>query len=1069
MGRGSKEAGKGASGESSLLQAELTAFMREASRWSATEVTSDTLLPALQQLPPGEPSSFFASGYLRCPSIENGASCLISATNHMKHAAALAKADAGDDGHGKKGGGSSRLIFDQPLKITSCAPIGFHGVWFMDRVELVGKGPAFFSHCVFGASVGFDAAVGSPMSSGFASVHLALDGICTFSKCEFRHRCGTGGAVGSHEVPALRALGRTRVQLANCTFTGPGVESTALALSGNAALEAECTSVVCCGGHGLIVGGNSNASLSRCFFEQNGAGVWVKDKGTLEIHGSSLKLARQGRSVLLLSEHGRCLAQDCLFLGCASASLEAIGRCIVVELDTSYLSLRSCELFWSDAENLVECEELTKVSDIAFSSSVCEATKDLGVCHVLLGERSAMTMSRCVLGLPLAEQPASQSPVVGVLLRSAPRRDFMPLYAVENTVVYGRCMGGDGVPRATAPAGCTTTPCWGLVLPGAADTNKDAERWQLARMWLTENSFLESDEAPLRDLSRAFTSFETYCSVTGTSPSAPDVEDDWSLDGATPVSSPCSLTTTKCFVDPLLEERRRSGAGAVHPPQRTWPTLLLPEDAILSTNLPLDVSPPERESTCPRQTPQKKIPTPIDEGSSDSTSLTSYDDVETENTDSAVANGTPVGLNRFMEASAEDTDKDENEPCLIDEPPHVCNAEAHLKRSMESKKWMHTKHIPELRTFSPIDIGDGDGTATDATPTPTSSVSLPKRKRSPANAKGPRKPQSHTLRNGSSRRQVWGEHQTMKASSGVEVVSHRIRHNLFISPHYPSTARAQKAQTLEANTSLPVTANFVVSASQPRSSTSPESLASARELPAKQLGGNVKGSSTELWSWEVPKPQNLPAERLGLHPEPEAQEEASRNPGTEKEEEAETTKARQQGVESTLDSTVEVEAPMGDATGRSAPPPGLAAQVRPPSSQPTPGRSPRASRLRRGKLRSKSLRHDNEFASKLSKAHPLSGRAEESQGARRGGEQPAHAEEGQAQAQESSGTVDRNGAPAACVAGSALNYAAQQGQGAKSHRCRSFRRGVATLRSASVSPRTSPRFLQRSLTKRRGV
>ncbi|RNF11243.1 hypothetical protein TraAM80_01031 [Trypanosoma rangeli] len=1018
---------------------ELSAFMRETLKWPATDVTPDSFLTAAQQLPGGHPSTLSVSGYISCPHIENTDSCLIIAAPLLKDATASATAGFGGYRCVKKGRDIPKAIFFQPLKITSFAPLGFHGVWFMNRVDVVGRGPVFFSHCLFGTSACSSGVVEASVPSAFACVHLALNGACTFSGCSFEYRCGVGRVVGDHEVPAMKASGHTRVHISKSSFTGLGAESTALALSGSATLEADYMSVARCGGHGLIVGGSSRASVFRCVFKHNGAGLWVKEKGTLEIRDSSLKLVHNGRSILFLSQYGCCLAHGCLFLSRAPASSESTGRCTVVARDKSYISLNLCELFWSNAENPLERKESTDAPNFPLSFNARETMKKSGLCHVLLREQSAATMSRCIIGLPIAVKPTNRTRAVGVMLRNTPRQDSITLYAVENTVVYGWCMESDGVPRSTVPAGFNAAPAWGLVLPAFSGPNGNAERRQLKRMWASNNRFMESSEMPLRDVSRVCTSYDTYCSVSGMPLLTPDVEDDLSAEGSKSFSSLVSSTMTHCFGDFLFEEGVTTGPSPMQRTQSTVRTFLNRGNGILTPNSLF-------ESTCPKRTLPKIGLKTLEEGKSDFTSLTSYSEGETENADFVVENKTPMRLSKIIESTDECTQKGEECFGLTGERSHLSEEVLHKgMSSSDISKWIVNKHCSCFKTIRPFVFSKED-----ATPIPL--VLLPKCGNAPVSKTDPKKSWHRSCTLTRNWHHDGGKHQLQRSSNCLEHVARRRRRSSHASLRYPSIAPTQRDHA-QRSTSTSVKAYEELLAYRSLMGTSPVLLDSRQGLSGARDCKKRKSALTKERLRQGPRVQQmLPTGKLGLCPGVAAQKRAFCNHGTDEEREIENDMVGQKRVKNVLDNAVGVRSSKGDTTGK-------ATQVRLPSSHPGPDHSSCASHITQRGVRKGFLRVDDDVWSKLSKSRLSLGLVDRLRPDQRESKQLSHDEDNnQAQLPESPVTKARNGVSGARVAGPAHNYATQQGHGARSRTSRPTRTELEASCVASLIPRTPPRF-----------
>ncbi|EKF31202.1 hypothetical protein MOQ_004966 [Trypanosoma cruzi marinkellei] len=640
MDLGEKETAADALRSTSFPLSELTTFMNDALSWPATDVTPDASLPALQKLLSGQPVRLCLSpGSYVCHIIENTASCLVAGASPVRDTAVSLTDRKGVSGFVGEDGLLSMVVFQQPIKIYSRAPLVFHRIWFMNIVEVVGGGSVFFSQCLFGASTWGDTVVGLPGSSQFASVHLAMDGDCFFFECDFDYRCGVAGWEGNNEMPAVKASGLTKLHILNSSFSGPGVESTALALFDTARLEADYISVVRCGGHSLILRDKSSAIVSRGVFDRNDSGVWVRDDGKLDIRESSLELVRHGRSGLVLSDRGHCLAHKCIFSAWA-AGPQSIGRCIVVASDNSYVSLSLCELFWRNGEDSIKLQELIKSPDPAPDSDTCEKMNDFGLCHVLLGGRSEATISRCVLRLPLTEESNGQISVIGVLLRSVPKRDSIILYAVENTIVFGWSMEGDDVRRAGSPVRDKSSHTWGLVLPYVSCQSEEKRLRQLATMWMTDNWFLESNEEPLKDASLVYSTYEGYFRGTGVSLVFPEVAKNKDVDDVNAVCSSNAFFMTSDFVNsPPVQDLENHSVNLYRTPGKPV-TSLVPGGAALTPTSLYENSPPWREHTCPEQSDVSLV----EEQGSDSTSLTSYSGSEKESPDITVAKKASLSL-----------------------------------------------------------------------------------------------------------------------------------------------------------------------------------------------------------------------------------------------------------------------------------------------------------------------------------------------------------------------------------------------------------------------------------------
>lgn len=517
-----------------LIQRTLTKLMQDSSKWPVTQVTPNFSLEELQRFQRDKPSSFYLSpGMYEAEVIENTASCLIAGAPFGDTETATAVNGDGRRVFVNNMSQSDMAIFQQPIKINSHTSLVIHGVWFTNRVEVTGKGPVYFSQCLFGATAWSSdvLASSSSLNPKFASVRVAVDGECCFSQCDFDNICGMAGTVGVNEVPVITACGCTKLNIFNSSFCGPGVVSTVLVLLDTSRLEADSISVVRCGGYGLVVRDKSRAVIFRSVFGHNGNGVWVRDKGNLEIRDSSIEAVYNGQCSLFLSNHGRCFAQYCSFSAWATHPY-SVGRAIVAARDHAHVSLSVCELFWkeaivSDKQQRYEAREelLHHSASSAIASANCEKSENFGFCHVLLRGRSEATLTRCILRMPIAQEPSAEFAAVGVFLQGVSQISSFPLYAVENTLVYEFRKGGNGVETKLSvqqESGWKggVPLMFGLVLPCILDGEEEKNLRQLATMWVLTNQFVESNEQPLKDASLICCSYDTYCELTGKSPFA---------------------------------------------------------------------------------------------------------------------------------------------------------------------------------------------------------------------------------------------------------------------------------------------------------------------------------------------------------------------------------------------------------------------------------------------------------------------------------------------------------------------------------------------------------------------
>ncbi|KEG15141.1 hypothetical protein DQ04_00171050 [Trypanosoma grayi] len=623
MGGGVDESDADVSQDSSALQSAIATFMRDATAWPMVYVTPHSLAEELRKLPSSQSSRLcLSTGKYGHGVIENTASCLILSASFANDETEVVEDPEKEYSLNRRERGSAMATLQQPIRINSSAPLAFHGVWFANRVEVAGRGPVLFSQCRFGASVTCQD-VRIPPPSPFASVHLAMEGVCTFSECDFDHDCGAAGMAGSNEVPAMTARGCTSLTIFNSSFSGPGVVSTALALLDGATLEANYMTIARCGGYSLVVGDRSSAVVIRSVFDQNQRGVWVKGRGNLEIRDSSVENTCHKQSSLLLTENARCSAHECVFEA-SDAGLNSSGKAIVVARDQAQLSLSACDLFWGESgahsskgpEKEGHREEFQSNPTTDPDRSQVE---DFGLCHVVLRENSEATLTQCLLRLPLFEGRSNQCAAVGVLLRGALRIDSLPLYAVENVVVYGYPMDRDtmaqgGTLRNHSDA---SRHLWGLVLPNSSSAGRARELEQLTRMWVATNRFIECDESPLADASLAYSSYDSYCKALGRCPVASDME--VSDENASLCSASSAGQTGR---HPSVA---RSTLGGAHSVQAgTCSTLELTPGC----------TPPRLEGTCPRKSDDEGPDTVSEsDANSGATSLTSFGADETSDDD----------------------------------------------------------------------------------------------------------------------------------------------------------------------------------------------------------------------------------------------------------------------------------------------------------------------------------------------------------------------------------------------------------------------------------------------------
>ncbi|EAN78661.1 hypothetical protein, conserved [Trypanosoma brucei brucei TREU927] len=447
--------------------------------------------------------------------IKNGAPCLIMGAAPPAASTDGESADSRKESRGDSGR-SLWSVFKQPVKIDAHSLIVFKCVWFANRVEVTGDGPVFFNECMFGAAAQ-RVHRGISSTESFASVHVSATNLCAFSECEFVHNCGSAADVGGSEIPVLLGSGRATLNVHNSSFLGSGVASTAMMLTDNASLEVENVSVSRCSGHSLIVSDTSSAVVFRSVFSQNSGSIWVRNQGSLEIRDSSLEAVYGGRSNLVLTEKGRCTSHGCTISATATSGFSS-GRSLVVARDKAHLSLDTCELFWVNEKGLPEgrCKLPLKVP---ISGHDRDQLDELGLFLVMLMECSEGTFTRCLLRLPLVEEEGGWCAAVGVLLRSVPRVNTFPLYAVQNSVVYDREWGKRTPTKGKSSATADSQCMWGLVLPYTSDYRHAPDLQQLKSMWTETNHFFEGTGERLKDIAQAVTTYEVYCRATGRSPS----------------------------------------------------------------------------------------------------------------------------------------------------------------------------------------------------------------------------------------------------------------------------------------------------------------------------------------------------------------------------------------------------------------------------------------------------------------------------------------------------------------------------------------------------------------------
>ncbi|KAH9589233.1 hypothetical protein LSM04_004709 [Trypanosoma melophagium] len=612
--------------DTSVLYLALSSFLNSASKWPKIDVTSKSLVTAVENLSSDKPSriSLQMGVYGDCV-IENTASCLFLSEDSLDSVVQVSSVDDENDHTFDEKKMSKLAVFHEPIKIYARAPLTFHSVWFSNIVEVAGEGPVFFSQCMFGASP--KCVRSDSSSSPYASVHLFLDGVCMFSECDFGHICGLVDFAGNSEVPAVTACGQTKLKIINCSFLGPGVVSTALALLDSATLEADYMTVVRCGGHGLIVGDKSNAVVLRSVFYSNGGGIWVKENGKLAIRDSSLEMVLNGRSSLLLTDHSRCSVHDTILSSCAVVP-ELSGRSIVMVRDYAHLSLTSCDLFW--VKNTEYNEESKKNQQQSLRSNAVpgrehDCIEDTGLFHVVLREGSKSTLTRCILRLPLMDETDNKCASAGLLLRSVPQTNGLPLYAVENTVLYGYPIDMNTPVLKKEPDLAQLRFMCGLVLPSS--TNKDqAKAMQgVTSMWIYSNHFLKSDQKPLKDTSLACSPYDIYCKVTGLLPLPPDTVTNSDLASYRTTSSLSASTWER-----QLGVTKRSGLDDRNAPGTD----------LCST---MGKSPPQVDDTCSRKSFNERRSNSRLANSS-ATSLTFFSDDDNESNKDAVKRPPPLPL-----------------------------------------------------------------------------------------------------------------------------------------------------------------------------------------------------------------------------------------------------------------------------------------------------------------------------------------------------------------------------------------------------------------------------------------
>ncbi|EAN98101.1 hypothetical protein, conserved [Trypanosoma cruzi] len=1028
MDSGEKETAADALQSTSFPLSELKKFMHNALSWPATDLTPDSSLPALQKLSSGQPMRLCLSpGMYACQIIENTASCLVAGASTVRDTIVSLTDREGESGFVGKDGFSSMAVFQQPMKIYSRASLVFHRVWFMNIVEVVGGGPVFFSQCLFGASTCGGNVVGLPGSSQFASVHLAMDGDCFFFDCDFVYRCGVAGWEGNNEVPAVTASGPTKLHILNSSFSGPGVVSTALALFDTARLEADYISVVRCGGHSLILRDKSSAIISRALFDRNDSGVWVKDDGKLDIRESSLELVRHGRSGLVLSDGGYCLAHKCIFSAWA-AGPQSIGRCIVVAGDNSYVSLSLCELFWRNGEGSINSQELIKDPDPVPGSDTCEKMKDFGLCHVLLGGRSEATISRCVFRLPLTVESNGQSSVIGVLLRSVPKRDSITLYAVENTIVFGWSMEGDDVRRARLPERGKSSHTWGLVLPYVSSRSEEKRLRQLATMWMTDNCFLESNEEPLKDASLVYSSYEGYCRGTGVSLVFPEVAKNKDEDDANAVCSSTVSFMTSDFVNSPPVQDLENHSVNVHWTPRKSVTSLLPGGAALTPSSLCENSPPWREHTCPEQ----GYLSLVEEESSDSTSLTSYSGSEKEGRGITVAKRASLSLPEVGNspyACAQNNVGILRSPSELPSPNGV---HLHTKRCRkisgeaaiglpDRKQEIVLEPFPQMTVAAteaprPLSVSF----ATDEE-TPTSRPGLQDGERQFCFFAGGRR------RGVCQRRQLLMKQEVIDCQRKLQSLMSRRSKGTIVSSSHTGTAQTQKVRNSLATKKSNARIFSELFPYQSELGPRRRPLLAGRESPSERLVEKDNVSSKEVWPWEVPTLRRFLMEKLGMYSSIGAQERAFRGRGKDEEREEGEDLVWPPQRKRAPANRVNVGSLNGNSRGMCSTSPRRETRLRSPSLVPTPVDSFFAHRPSPGKAGFVPFRLYEQFWKKWCKTHFVRESSNQPQRDQREGECRSRGEmEHQAPQLHSSGNTDKKWVPATRVAGSARNYAFQQ-------------------------------------------
>nr|CCC52209.1 conserved hypothetical protein [Trypanosoma vivax Y486] len=496
---------------SDVLRSALDSVMDNAFGFPLVRASPRSLIEELLQLPSGTPSHVLLSkGEYGSCCIKNTAPCIITAEAGPFNDT---KSEVGWDAESQCGlkDLSALSVFNDLVAIEAHGPIAFKGIWFSNPVHITGVGPVFFSQCLFGAAVKVVPDDAAPTAL-FAHIHISINDVCTFTECQFNHKCVAATVENSNEAPVLTATGDTKLNVHHCGFFGPGVTSPAIMLCERAKLEADNLVISRWSGNSLVVGDHSRAFVWNSHFSLNGGGVWVKGHGKLEIRATHLKTVRGRGSNLVLTDKGCCTAYECIISSPVSKRLTR-GKSLVLARDKTYLSLFTCELAWLARDPSSDVVDVASLKEFV-SSCQSDRVDEFGLFLVMLMENSKGTLSQCSLRLPLLWSHDEWRVAVGVLLKSVPQADAIPLYAVQNAIFFSFAVNDDAAPGEAGSNSTSDLYTLGLVLPADSDSSDVRGIEALGAMWMETNRFIRVDGSPMVDLSQLFVTYEMYCGFT---------------------------------------------------------------------------------------------------------------------------------------------------------------------------------------------------------------------------------------------------------------------------------------------------------------------------------------------------------------------------------------------------------------------------------------------------------------------------------------------------------------------------------------------------------------------------